>query len=233
MDRNKKSPQLFVSLSYLKIPKNTFLRRYTFEIVTIFLLIIQPFIKNVHLTIVNKMILNDIIQQCERHDRKAQNELFAHYAPILLSIALRYVKDHQKAEDVLVKSFYKVFTKINEFKGAGSFEGWMKKIVVNECLMDIRKNKNFSMTIAIDQVQNDLRVEWRDNLTYEEILSLLDDLPDGYRTVFNLYVIEGYKHREIADLLDISINTSKSQLILARRKLQSIIKKKLDLKLAV
>lgn len=186
-----------------------------------------------HLTYVTEMKLSHIILKCKSNSRIAQNELFIQYAPIFYSIAQRYIKNSHTAEDIVSKSFYKIFTKINDYNGQGSFEGWMKRIVINECLMELRKNKNFSLTLSIDQLTEDIKVDWEDRLGYEEILSLLDSLPDGYRTVFNLYVIEGYKHREIAEILNISINTSKSQLILARRKLQLLLKKKLNYKLAL
>jgi len=144
------------------------------------------------------------------------------------------MKNEVDAEDALIKGFFKVFKNLNSFKGAGSFEGWMKRIVINECLMLLRKNHNMNMMVAIEDAPmvKNMRVEFVDNLTYEDVLKLLDELPIGYRTIFNLYIIEGFKHREIAEQLGISINTSKSQLILARKKLQSLIKKKLNIKSA-
>lgn len=147
---------------------------------------------------------------------------------------MRYMKNEVDAEDALIKGFYKVFSKLDSYKNAGSFEGWMKRIVINECLMLLRKNHNLNMTVAIDDapIVSSLKIEFVDNLTYEDILNLLDELPVGYRTVFNMYCIEGYKHREIAESLGISINTSKSQLILARKKMRLLIKKKLNIKSA-
>ena len=178
------------------------------------------------------MLNSDLIERCKKSDRAAQNELFVQYAPVLLSICQRYMRSQDLAEDILVQSFFKIFTKIDSYNGDGSFEGWMKRIVINESLMELRKRKNLKMTVSVDEVDAQVYVDFVDVLEYEEILALLDDLPDGYRTVFNLYVLEGYKHREIAEELGISINTSKSQLILARRKLQKLIKKKLRLKIA-
>lgn len=172
------------------------------------------------------MDTNDIVKRCKKDDRVAQNILYKKYAPLFFSICMRYIKSNTIAEDILVQAFYRIFNSIGDFKNEGSFEGWMKRIVVNECLMELRRSKNFSMTLSIDELDVPIEVEWQDKLHYEELLNLLDQLPDGYRTVFNLYVIEGYKHKEIAEQLGISINTSKSQLILARRKLQSILKKK-------
>jgi RNA polymerase sigma factor (sigma-70 family) len=178
------------------------------------------------------MDLANIILRCKNNERVAQNYLYNKYAPSLYSICLRYLKSSDVSQDVLVQGFYKILNNINDFKNEGSFEGWMKRIVINESLMELRKRKNFSLTIPIEEVNYQLEAEVNDQLSYEEILSMLDELPDGYRTVFNLYAIEGYKHREIAELLGISVNTSKSQLILARRKLQSIFKKKSLIKTA-
>ena len=169
-----------------------------------------------------------IISRCKQKDRRAQNMLFNSYAPLFKSICLRYMKNEVDAEDALIKGFYKIFKNLHSFKGEGSLEGWMKRIVVNECLMLLRKNHNINMMVAIDDasVMNSLKVDFVDNLTYEEVLALLDELPVGYRTVFNMYVIEGYKHREIGEKLGISINTSKSQLRLAKDRIRKIMKKK-------
>jgi RNA polymerase sigma-70 factor (ECF subfamily) len=143
------------------------------------------------------------------------------------------MKNPMDAEDALVMSFYKIFSKISQFKGEGSFEGWMKRIVVNECLMKIRKSSNLNLHVDIDQAYDVSDPEHIvSDLNYKELLVLLDDLPNGYRTVFNLYVIEGYKHREIAEILGISINTSKSQLILAKKKMRELFKKKHNIKIS-
>ena len=142
----------------------------------------------------------------------------------MFSIALRYVKNHADAEDVMIEGFYKIFTKIDTYSGKGSFEGWMRRVMVNEALMYLRKNHNFRMTVEVDQADRPTVATVEHELAAEEILKLLDHLPTGYRTVFNMYVLEGLKHREIAEQLGISINTSKSQLILARKRLQQLIK---------
>jgi len=136
------------------------------------------------------------------------------------------MKTSEDAEDALIQAFYKIFSKIDQYSGQGNFEGWMRRIIVNECLMALRKKNNFSMSVEINNIEIENPVTVEDRLAYEELLLVLNKLPTGYRTVFNLYVIEGYKHREIADKLQISINTSKSQLILAKRRLREIIKKK-------
>ena len=181
----------------------------------------------------NEMSIEQIIEKCNKQERKSQNLLFNLYAPLMKSICLRYMKNEVDAEDALIKGFYKILSNIHSYSGTGSFEGWMKRIVINECLMLLRKNCNFNLTIPIENAGGDkIKVEFVDSLTYNEILKLLDELPSGYRTVFNLFVIEGYKHREIAEKLNISINTSKSQLILARRRMQKLVKKKLNIKSA-
>lgn len=166
----------------------------------------------------------ELIQACRNQERKAQKLLFDRYSAKMLGVCRRYVKSSQDAEDVMIEGMYKVMTKINQYHGSGSFEGWMRRIMVNEALMFLRKHHNFRMTVEISNIEIKSQITIEDELAAEDILNLLEKLPTGYRTVFNLYVVEGYKHREIADILDISINTSKSQLILAKKRLQSLVK---------
>ncbi|MGA0231900.1 MAG: RNA polymerase sigma factor [Saprospiraceae bacterium] len=163
----------------------------------------------------------------------AQKLLYTKYKGLFYAICIRYLTDPMEAEDALVEAFYKIFTKINGYSGGGSFEGWMKRILVNECLMKIRKSNNFRLHVDIENAY-DLgnEADVISKLSFDELISLMNELPKGYKTVFNLYVLEGYKHREIAKLLDISINTSKSQLILAKKRMQELIKKKHDLKIS-
>ena len=167
--------------------------------------------------------INDWIDLCQQGNPHAQRQIYTEFAPTLLGICRRYLKSQQDAEDALMESFYTIFSKINSFKGKGSFEGWIKRITVNQCLMAIRKAKpDYSdLDDQIEISSNDPSP--LDQIYESELLGLLDLLPDGYRTVFNLYVIEGYKHKEIAEALGISINTSKSQLILARKRMATII----------
>ena len=172
------------------------------------------------------MDLNQIIQACKRGDRKSQKQLYDHYAPLFMSICMRYLKQKADAEDVLVHSFYKILSNLHKYSGKGSFEGWMKKLLVNECLMHLRKHNNFNMSIENAHYVAANEITITDKLGYDDLIACLDQLPPGYRTVFNLYVVEGYKHKEIAKKLGISINTSKSQLILAKKRMQSIVKKK-------
>ena len=173
-----------------------------------------------------------IIQALKKGNKQMQSDIYAQYAPLFMAISKRYVKSQTDAEDVVIEAFYKIFTKIGGFNNVGSFEGWMKRIVVNESLMFLRKNKNFNVSIENSNIDVKYELDLDGMLDYQELLKILNLLPVGYRTVFNLYVIEGYKHREIAEELGISINTSKSQLILARKRLQKIIKKKQKHKIA-
>ncbi|HMQ46071.1 MAG TPA: RNA polymerase sigma factor [Saprospiraceae bacterium] len=167
-----------------------------------------------------------LIDACKQNDRRAQKTLFDRYSPVMQGVCLRYVKRLEDAEDVLAEAFFKVLTHIHQYKGEGSFEGWIRRIVVNECLMFLRRHHNFRLTVELDQTDyKEVQTEENtvDELAASDILRLMDQLPTGYRTVFNLYALEGYKHREIADILNISINTSKSQLILAKKRLQELL----------
>ena len=140
-------------------------------------------------------------------------------------VLLRYLRSREDREDVLIEAFFKVFDKLDKFRGEGSFEGWIRRIVVNEALMFLRKQHDFNRHLEISDLDHPVAEVVFNRLATQDILQLMDELPTGYRTVFNLYVIEGYKHREIADLLGISINTSKSQLILARKRMQELLEK--------
>jgi RNA polymerase sigma factor (sigma-70 family) len=168
----------------------------------------------------------DIIELCRQQDSKAQKLLYDRYAPKMFGVCRRYVLSREDAEDVLVEGMFKVFDNIHTYQGAGSFEGWIRRILVNEALMFLRKKRLLTVdTDAADlntiELSHPLSIEHE--LAAQDILKLLEKLPTGYRTIFNLYVIEGYKHIEIADMLGISINTSKSQLILAKEKLRKMM----------
>lgn len=164
-----------------------------------------------------------LIKKCQQFDSNAQKVIYDRYAPAMLGVCRRYVRDWMEAEDVLSKGFFKVFTKIKQYQFQGSFEGWMRKIMVNESLMHLRKRTDFNLTLESSNLQLSADQQTDDLVNANSILELLNKLPTGYRTIFNLYVIEGYKHHEIAHQLDISINTSKSQLIKARKRLQLLI----------
>ncbi len=170
----------------------------------------------------------ELIDACKRNDRRAQKLLYERYAPLMLGVCRRYIRNPIEAEAAMVEGFFKALTRIDSFSGEGSFEGWIRRIMVNESLMQLRRNNPFRDSVEINpnlDYQEDPTV--LDTLAADEILNLLNELPPGYRTVFNLYVVEGYKHREIAEELGISINTSKSQLILARQRMEELVKKRL------
>lgn len=174
------------------------------------------------------MTETQLITACKKQDARAQQTLYERYSPVMLGVCRRYHGSLEEAEDVMVEGFFKIFTKIDTFSGEGSFEGWMRRVMVNESLMHLRKNRAFRFTEELHAV-HDTGEEPTilEQLSAQEILGLLDGLPPGCRAVFNLYVIEGYKHREIADELQISINTSKSQLALAKMRLEELINKRL------
>lgn len=165
-----------------------------------------------------------LIEACRKGDQRAQKALYERYAPHMLGVCLRYVRQREQAEDLLVEGMYKVLTRLRQYSGQGSFEGWIRRVMVNECLMYLRKNRPLKVSLDERSVPLPTPARADEQLLENDILHLLDGLPLGYRTVFNLYVIEGYKHREIADLLGISINTSKSQLLLARKRMQEQLK---------
>lgn len=158
--------------------------------------------------------------------------LYSRYKSTLFGICRRYIAKYEVAEDVFIESMVKIFQKIDDFKGEGSFEGWMKRIVVNECLMHLRKKDILQHHTDLEFVHLAELPKMAEKMDDQLIKKAIEQLPDGYRTVLNLYVIEGYKHREIAELLDISINTSKSQLILAKKRLREFLKKNLDINAA-
>ena len=171
------------------------------------------------------MELDEILRGVKKKNRKAQKALYDQYSSLFMAIAMRYLKDIHEAEDAVAEAFIKIYTKIKSFKDKGSFEGWMKRIVVNECLMMLRRKKKQHLYIPLEDVEIQIDPEVIAKMSAEEILDVIRELPDGYRTVFNLYEIDGLKHREVAEELGISIHTSKSQLIMAKRKLQELLKK--------
>ncbi len=161
------------------------------------------------------------IEGCKKQDSRAQEQLYQHYSPKMYALCRRYIPSGMEAEDVLVVAFTKVFQKIDQYKGDGSFEGWMRRIMVNESLTFLRRNKNMYLETEIEAVDRGLDFARLENhLEAEELMNMVNQLPTGYRMVFNLYAIDGYSHKEIAEELGISENTSKSQLSRARALLQ-------------
>lgn len=168
----------------------------------------------------------DLLQGCLRGNRAAQKALYDQYSPKMYPICLRYMKHHEDAEDVLVAAFTKIFTRLSQYKGEGSFEGWMKTIIVREALINLRR-RHKQLIESINDSKDGLQIaaEETDHLETMDLFNLIQLLPPGYRTVFNLYAIDGYSHQEIAAQLNISENTSKSQLSRARNYLQNLIRR--------
>jgi len=163
----------------------------------------------------------DLIVGCIKQKASAQRALFDKYSGRMLSLCRRYVKDVLEAEGVMITAFTKIFERIEQFTGEGNFEGWMKRIMVNESLQYLRKHKNMSLNMDIEEAHHLPNFDaMEDHLQTEDLMQMISELPVGYRTVFNLYAIEGYSHKEIAEQLNINENTSKSQLSRARVHLQ-------------
>jgi len=167
-----------------------------------------------------------LIKSCIKGDLKAQRELFEMFAPKMLGVCLRYSKSKEQAEDVVQDGFIKVFNNLAKFSGAGSLEGWVRRIMVNTALDQIRKETKFKDDVGFEDV--DYKIETNsfilESIMAEDLLTLINKMPSGYRTVFNLFAIEGYSHKEIAEKLSISENTSKSQYSRARTFLQQKLK---------
>lgn len=164
-----------------------------------------------------------LIRDCQKGKPSAQRELYEKYSHRMMGVCRRYINSHVEAEDVLIGGFTKVFDKIGQYKHEGSFEGWLRRVMVNEALGYLRKNRSMYVEVEIEQAE--YRAEYPENteLEAEDLLQLINQLPTGYKTVFNLYAIEGYSHKEIAEMLQISENTSKSQLSRARTLLQALL----------
>ena len=165
----------------------------------------------------------DFIIGCQKQDSKIQNLVYKTYASKVFGICKRYMKDRERAEEMVMNTFLTVFQKSAQFKNQGSFEGWVLRIAVNSCLMELRKKTNFENEYSIDNLQIAIENEVIDNLDENDIGKMLRLLPEGARIIFNLYAMEGYKHLEIAEKLNISEGTSKSQLNYAKEKLKKII----------
>jgi len=163
----------------------------------------------------------EIIQGCIARKRKYQERLYAQYSPKMFAICLRYASDYHKAEDILQDGFIKVYRNIHKFRFEGSFEGWLRRIFVNTAIEHYRKAVPMYPIMEVNNSEFDvLHTNVLEKLAAQDLLKMVRQLSPGYRTVFNLYVIEGYSHKEIAKTLGISEGTSKSQLARARYILQ-------------
>lgn len=168
--------------------------------------------------------INEIIAGCKACNRQMQETLYKQTAAKMFAVCMRYAKDSMEAEDVLQMGYVKIFGKINEFKGEGAFEGWMRRIMVNTAIESYRKNLRSLAIVPIDDVYEQPQAGFDYNsLGVKDLMKLIQNLADGYRVVFNMYAIEGYSHKEIAKELGISEGASKSQLSRARSILQKEI----------
>ncbi|MFD0976467.1 RNA polymerase sigma factor [Salinimicrobium gaetbulicola] len=166
---------------------------------------------------------SQIIKRAARGNREAQQKIFERHSGKMLSICRQYVKDLHHAEEVMLNGFFKVFTHLCDFKNEGSFEGWMRRIMIRESISFLRTLKKIEFTQedledteSVDSITSDLNVA--------HIQSMIDSLPEGYKMVFLMYCVDGYKHSEISQMLNISEGTSKSQLFKARKMLQEKLK---------
>lgn len=167
-----------------------------------------------------------LVKKCLNGDANAQRLLFDNYAPKMMATVLRYVKQQDQANDVVQDGFIKVFKHLNSFKNEGALEGWIKRIMINTALDELRKDKKHGYTTQVEALDFTLTLNEQadDQLLAANLMDLIQQLPEGYRTIFNLYAIEGFNHKEIGALLDISESTSKSQYSRARKALQAVLK---------
>ena len=172
---------------------------------------------------------NDLIHGCLEGDRRMQTEMYLRFSPRMYAVCLRYAGNAEEAEDILQEGFIKVFKKLDSFRKEGSFEGWVRRIFVNTAIEHFRR-KRYLQPVT-EKEENTIEGKYfsvLDELAEKDILALVQELSPGYRTVFNLYVVEGYTHKEIADMMEISEGTSKSQLSRAKVILQDMVKKFID-----
>ena len=164
---------------------------------------------------------DELVRRCIRGERVAQRVLYDRFSSVMYPLCCRYLKDRVEAEDVMVTAFMKVFEKISHFRGEGSLEGWIKRVMINESLTFLRKKKALFLSLETENgIELTPATHFQDHLEAEDLHRMISELPPGYRVVFNLYAIDGYSHKEIAEQLNISENTSKSQLSRARTYLQ-------------
>jgi RNA polymerase sigma-70 factor (ECF subfamily) len=179
---------------------------------------------------INKDFMTEeaMLQGCIKNDASAQQELYHMYSPKMLSVCYRYAKNREDAEDMLQEGFIKVFMQIRQFQNRGALEGWIRKIMVHTCINSLKKNKKFSESVDIIYANS---IHVREDaipsiLQAKQVVECIRMLPMGYKTVLNLYAIEGYSHKEIGDMLDIEESTSRSQYTRAKAMLEDILIRK-------
>lgn len=177
------------------------------------------------------MVLEQLIRKCKKRDIKAQEQLYRLFSGKLFSVSLKYSRNHTEAEDNLQDAFLVIFDKIGQYKNKGSFEGWMKRIAINTALQKYRGQKLFEIVNEENLHEPEVEVD-EEHIPLDYLLKIVQELPDRYRMVFNLYALDGFSHKEIAEMLDISTGTSKSNLSRARGILKEKIEKKSQVKMA-
>lgn len=175
------------------------------------------------------LTLEQLISECKKQSATAQEALYRKYSGVLFGICLKYSPNRTEAEDNLQDSFITIFNRIEQYQGKGSFEGWIKRVTVNTVLQKYRKKKIFDITDDQQIEQEEVVLETRE-VALDFLLSIIQELPDRYRLVFNLYVLDGYSHKEIAEMLGISDGTSKSNLARARMILKTKVESYLERK---
>ena len=170
------------------------------------------------------MDLKELVRLCKKQDRKAQEKLYLEYSGQLFVLCLKYSSDHEQAKDLLQDSFVKIFQNIGQYSGKGTFEGWMTRIVINTAINKSKK-KGFHLSISGDYPEEIIEDLDDELLSLDFLIKIIQELPEAYRLVFNLYVMEEYSHKEISGMLGISEGTSKSNLARARIKLRESIKR--------
>jgi len=185
--------------------------------------------KNVYIRrAIYTMTEDAIFQGCLQNNASAQKELYNRYSPKMLAVCYRYGHNREDAEDMLQEGFIKVFSQMHTFRNQGAFEGWIRRIVVHTCINHLKKNKKFNDSVDITYASG---IEIREEnipsvIQAKQVVECIRLLPIGYRTVLNLYAVEGYTHKEIADMLDIEESTSRSQYTRARQMLEDVLVKK-------
>jgi len=168
-----------------------------------------------------------LVKACVAGKRKAQKELYELYCDQMMAVCLRYARSYMEAEDVMQEGFLRVFKKLDTYKGNGSLEGWIRRVIINVAIKNYHRNSRLYVMASMEDIHEepsqDVVSEYFD---HSDLMDMVQSLPDGYRMVFNLYAIEGYSHKEIAAMLDISEGTSKSQLARARKTLQRMLRPK-------
>jgi RNA polymerase sigma-70 factor (ECF subfamily) len=166
--------------------------------------------------------LNQLINDCKKNNRKAQEQLYRIYSSKLFTVCLKYSRNYTEAQDNLQDGFLLIFQKIEQFSFKGSFEGWLKRVMINHILQQYR-HQTFLSLVSEEIVEEEVEIE-EDDISMDYLLKIIQELPDRYRLVFNLYIIDRYSHAEIAEMLNINIGTSKSNLARAR----IILKEKIE-----